>query len=36
MGSQMEAGATFLQDGLTALNKALPVSNRTGATAVNG
>lgn len=30
LGTQMEAGATSLQDGLTALDKALPLGNRTG------
>lgn len=30
MGWQMEAGAVSLQDGLTALDKALPPSNITG------
>lgn len=30
IGSQMEAEATSLQDGLTACDKALPLSNITG------
>lgn len=30
MGSEMEAGATAQRSGLTVLDKALPLSNRTG------